>query len=148
MAPKPKKRTKVSLERMLLEQIPETPVPEPYFNIPSREPYTFPLSSTLLEGIKLLENYYPDDINDNIRLKMKGRGVERMARHKDKYCMMGQRGNGLLIGEQVLELKGISAFAYGPNYLLVAFEDLRLEVYSLQLRLVKEMGTQATYGEA
>lgn len=98
MAPKPKKRTKVSLERMLLEKIPETPVPEPYFNIPSPEPYTFPLSSTLLEGIKLLENYYPDDINDNIRFKMKGRIIERMARYKDKYCMMGQRGNGLLIG--------------------------------------------------
>ena len=48
MPPKIKKKTKVSLERMLLEHIPESPVPEPYFNIPSPEPYQFPLSSTLL----------------------------------------------------------------------------------------------------
>lgn len=38
-----------------------------------------------------------------------------------------------------MELKGISAFAYGPNFLLVAYEDLRLEVYSLQLRLIKSI---------
>ena len=50
MAPKSKRKTKVALERMLLENIPDTPVPEPYFNIPSPEPYVFPLSSTLLEA--------------------------------------------------------------------------------------------------
>lgn len=122
---------------MLLEPIPETPVPEPYFNIPSPEPYLFPLNSTLLEGIKLLENYFPEDINTKIRNKMGGRTVERMARYKDKYCMMGKGGNGLLVGDQMLELKGITAFAYGPNYLAIAFEDLRLEIYSLQLKLIK-----------
>ena len=60
-----------------------------------------------------------------------------MARYKDKYCMMGRGGNGLLVGDSLLQLKGITAFAYGPGYLLIAFEDLRLEVYSLQLKLIK-----------
>lgn len=40
--------------------------------------------------------------------------------------MMGRGGNGLLVGDTLLELKGITAFAYGPGYLLIAFEDLRL----------------------
>jgi hypothetical protein len=68
---------------------------------------------------------------------MKGRTVEKMARYKDKYCMMGKGGNGLLVGDNMLELKAITAFAYGPNYLIIAFEDLRLEVYNLQLKLIK-----------
>ena len=58
MPPK-KKKAGPQLERMLLEQIPETPVPEPYFSIPSPDPYRFPLSETMLEGIKLLEHYEP-----------------------------------------------------------------------------------------
>lgn len=139
MPPKSKKKTKVSLERMLLEPIPETPIPEPYFNIPSPEPYVFPLSSTLLEGIKLLENYFPDDINNKIKSKLSGRSIERMSRYKDLYCMMGKGGNGLLVGDQMLEFRGITAFAYGPTHLLIAFEDLRLEVYSMQLRLIKSI---------
>ena len=57
---------------------------------------------------------------------MKGRTVERMSRFKDKYCMMGKGGNGLLVGDQFLDMKGITSFAYGPNYLIISFEDLRL----------------------
>ena len=68
---------------------------------------------------------------------MSGRSIEKMARYKDKYCMMGRGGNGLLVGDTMLEIKGITAFAYGPNYLVIAFEDLRLEVYNLQLKLIK-----------
>jgi len=44
-----------------------------------------------------------------------------MSRYKDIYCMMGRGGNGLLIGDQILEFKGISAFAYGPTHLLIAY---------------------------
>ena len=44
MAPKHKKKPGAQLERMLLETVPETPVPEPYFTIPSPSPYRFPLS--------------------------------------------------------------------------------------------------------
>lgn len=111
---------------MLLEPIPETPVPEPYFNIESPPPYHFPLSRTLLEGIKLIENYFPEDINTKIKNKLGGRSIERMSRFKDVYCMMGRGGHGLLVGDQLLDLRGITAFAYGPTYLLIAFEDLRL----------------------
>lgn len=51
--------------------------------------------------------------------------------------MMGKNGNGLLIGNQFLNISGITAFSYGPNYLLVAFRDLRLEVFSLELKQIK-----------
>lgn len=102
MKTKLKKKTKVSLERMLLEPIPETPIPEPYFNIPSPEPYVFPLNTTLLEGIKLLENYFPEDINNKIKVKLHGRSIERMSKYKETYCLLGKGGNGLLIGDQIL----------------------------------------------
>jgi len=57
---------------------------------------------------------------------MGGRKIERMTRYKDSYCIMGKGGNGLLVGDNMLEFKGITAFAYGPNYLIIAYEDLRL----------------------
>ena len=60
-----------------------------------------------------------------------------MTRFKDVYCMMGKGGNGLLVGDNLMDMKGITAFAYGPTHLIVAFEDLRLEIYTMQLKLVK-----------
>lgn len=42
-----------------------------------------------------------------------------------------------MVGDHLLDLRGITAFAYGPTNLLVAFEDLRLEIYSMQLKLIK-----------
>ena len=51
--------------------------------------------------------------------------------------MMGKGGNGLLVGDHLMDLRGITAFAYGPTHLVIAFDDLRLEVYSLQLKLIK-----------
>jgi len=51
--------------------------------------------------------------------------------------MMGKGGNGLLVGDHLMDMKGITAFAYGPTHLIVAFEDLRLEIYTMQLKLVK-----------
>ncbi len=36
-----------------------------------------------------------------------------------------------------MNLNGISAYSYGPNYLLIAFKDLRLDLYSLDLKLIK-----------
>ena len=60
-----------------------------------------------------------------------------MTRFKDVYCMMGKGGNGLLVGDHLMDMKGITAFAYGPTHLIVAFEDLRLEIYTMQLKLVK-----------
>jgi hypothetical protein len=75
----------------------------------------------LLEGVKLLDNYFPQDTNNKIKAKLGGRSIERMSRYKDTYCMMGKSGNGLLIGDYMMEVKGISAFAYGPNYLAIAY---------------------------
>lgn len=51
--------------------------------------------------------------------------------------MMGRNGNGLIVGSQYMDISGISAFSYGPSYLLLAFKDLRLEVYALDLKLIK-----------
>lgn len=51
--------------------------------------------------------------------------------------MMGKNGNGLIIDEKFLDIRGATAFAYGPSYLIIAFEDLRLEVYNMQLKLIK-----------
>ena len=57
---------------------------------------------------------------------------------------MGKGGNGLLVGEHLLDVRGITAFAYGPTHLLIAFEDLRLEIYSLQLKLIKVLKNYST----
>lgn len=62
------------------------------------EQYRFPLGETLLEGIKLLEHYFPEDINATIASRLGTGNVERMTRFNDSYCMMGKNGNGLVIG--------------------------------------------------
>jgi len=51
--------------------------------------------------------------------------------------MMGKNGNGLIIGNKYMDLSGISSFSYGPNFLLISFRDLRLEVYSLDQKPIK-----------
>ena len=68
---------------------------------------------------------------------MGARGVERMVRYRDTTCLMGKGGHGLMVGDQLLDYKGITAYAYGPSFLMVAYEDLRLEVYTIQMRLIK-----------
>ena len=49
-----------------------------------------------------------------------------MIRYRDTFCMMGKGGNGLLIDDKFLNIRGASAFAYGPTNLIIAYEDLRL----------------------
>jgi len=44
-----------------------------------------------------------------------------MNRFKDIYCMMGKGGNGLLIGDNYLDVRGVTAYCYGPNYFIVAY---------------------------
>jgi hypothetical protein len=48
------------------------------------------------------------------------------------------RGHGLLIGDRAIEANGITAFVYGPSYLITSAEDCTLSVYSLDLKLVKQ----------
>lgn len=136
MQHKGKKKIAV-VERILFNPVPETPVPEPYFNIPSPEPYRFPLSETMLEGVKFLEHFTPEDVNQLIQFKIPSRRIERMIKYRDNTCMLGINGNGLLINETFMDVKGVTAFAYGPTHLIIAFADLRLEVYTLQLKLIK-----------
>ena len=52
---------------------------------------------------------------------------------------MGKGGNGLLVNDTFMPIRGATAYAYGPTHLMIAYEDLRLEVYSLQLKLIKTL---------
>jgi len=67
-----------------------------------------------------------------------------MSKYKETYCLLGKGGNGLLVGDQLLDFKGITAFAYAPQYLVIAFDDLRLDIYSLQLKLIKSLKSFST----
>ena len=49
-----------------------------------------------------------------------------MSRFGNSYCMIGKNGDGMIIDDQFLDIRGATAFAYRPNYLIVAYEDLRL----------------------
>lgn len=60
-----------------------------------------------------------------------------MIRYKQNFCMIGKGGNGLLINDTFMDVRGVTAFAYGATHILIAYEDLRLEVYNPQLRLIK-----------
>lgn len=142
----PKQKVKAAaMERMLFDKVPETPVPEPYFSIPSPEPYRFPLSETILEGIKLLDHYEPEDENARIMNKLPYQRVEKMTKYKQHLCLLGKDGNGLLIDDLLMPVKGVTAFGIGPLHLIIAYEDLRLEVYSMQqLKLIKVLKNFST----
>lgn len=58
--------------------------------------------------------------------------------------MLGKDGNGLLINDTFMDIRGATAFAYGPSHLIIAFADLRIEVYSLQLKLIKVLKNFST----
>jgi hypothetical protein len=40
--------------------------------------------------------------------------------------MLGHGGNGLLIHNVFIDTKGITAYTYWPNLLIIAYDDLRL----------------------
>lgn len=67
-----------------------------------------------------------------------------MIRYRDNSCMMGKDGNGLLINDTFMNIRGATAFAYGPTFLIIAYDDLRLEVYSMQLKLIKALKNFST----
>ena len=71
-----------------------------------------------------------------IRNKLKGR-IERLSRYKDVYCVLGKGGRGMVIGDAFMDVKGVTAYCYGPNYLVIAYEDLTLDVYTIGLKLIK-----------
>ena len=58
--------------------------------------------------------------------------------------MMSKGGNGLLVGDHLLDFRGITAFSYGPTHLLISFEDHRLEIYNMQLKLIKVLKNFST----
>jgi hypothetical protein len=47
------------------------------------------------------------------------------------------RGKGLVIGDRYLDVHGASAYAYGPDFLVVGFENCSLTVYSMDLKPIK-----------
>ena len=52
--------------------------------------------------------------------------------------MLGKAGRGLIVGTEFMNVTNVSAYCYGPNYLLISYNDLMLEVYSLDLKLIKQ----------
>ena len=61
-----------------------------------------------------------------------------MIKYKEHLCLLGKDGNGLLVDGVLMPIKGVSAFGIGPLHLIIAYDDLRLEVYSTQqLKLIK-----------
>lgn len=40
--------------------------------------------------------------------------------------MLGHNGNGLLINDTYMDVRSVTAFAYGPTHLIIAYADLRL----------------------
>lgn len=51
----------------------------------------------MLEGVKILEHFTPDDVNQIIQFKIPSRRIFRMIKYRDNTCMLGTNGNGLLI---------------------------------------------------
>jgi len=89
-----------------------------------------------VEGVQLIEGYFPEEINRKIEDSLHAR-IERIGRYNDKLCVMG-KGRGLMIGEKAIDASGITAFAYGPSYLLVASEGGTLSAYSADLKPLKQ----------
>ena len=44
-----------------------------------------------------------------------------------------------MIGDRLMDVRGVTAYAYGPNYLVIAYESRTLEVYDMNLQLVKAL---------
>ena len=45
----------------------------------------------------------------------------------------------MVIGDTFMDIKGVTAYCYGPNYLVIAYEDLTLDVYTIGLKLIKSL---------
>ncbi len=45
----------------------------------------------------------------------------------------------MVVGDSYLDIRGVTAYCYGPNYFIIAYEDLRLDVYTMGLKLVKSI---------
>ena len=124
------------IERILFNPIPDPEKVKPFFTITPPEPYEFPLQHTSLEGISLVDSHFPDEINKKLEGFLHTR-IERINRFQDKISAMG-RGKGLVVGDRYLDVHGATAFAYGPDYLVVAFENCSLIVYNMDLKVIKE----------
>lgn len=95
MPPK-KEKEQPSVEKLLLNKIPRPPEPESFFSIEQPLPFDFPLDFAKVEGVQLIECYFPEEINRKIEDSIHTH-IERIGRYNDKLCVMG-RGRGLLIG--------------------------------------------------
>lgn len=43
----------------------------------------------------------------------------------------------MVVGDLFLDVRGVTAYCFGPNYFLIAYDDLRLDVYTIGMKLVK-----------
>ena len=45
----------------------------------------------------------------------------------------------MVVGETFLDVRGVTAYCYGPNFFVIAYDDLRLDVYTLGMKLIKTL---------
>lgn len=45
----------------------------------------------------------------------------------------------MVVGDTFLDVRGVTAYCFGPNYFLIAYDDLRLDVYTTGMKLVKTL---------
>lgn len=84
-----------------------------------------------------MDSHFPDEINNRLDSQIRTR-IERIGRNQDRICAMG-RGRGLVLGDRYLDVPGISAYAYGSQYLVVGFENCSLTIYTNDLKPYKEL---------
>ena len=45
----------------------------------------------------------------------------------------------MVVGDQFLDVRGVTAYCYGPNFFVIAYDDLRLDIYTIGLKLIKTL---------
>ena len=118
----------------MLNPVAPQPSPESFYTIEAPDSFNFPIESTFLENIKIIEQYYPSDLN---KAPSEGSPPLELFNHKHTLCM--QKAKGLTIGHSKLKIEGITAFAYDGAHLMVALENRALAIYGADLKLVKEI---------
>lgn len=43
----------------------------------------------------------------------------------------------MVVGDLFLDVRGVTAYCFGPNYFIIAYDDLRLDVYTIGMKLIK-----------
>lgn len=45
----------------------------------------------------------------------------------------------MVVGDTFLDIRGVTAYCFGPNFFVIAYDDLRLDVYTTGMKLIKTL---------